>query len=179
MSRSQVRTRIYEGQQLVAAAKKYDRIVQHGVQLRSSVAMREGIQLLARRHYRRYLPRASLYLQMASECRQDDRAKRHPPTSIGRCGRDRPRSVSSRLKYVHYNWHWHWDYGNGDIGNQGIHETDLMLWGLGVGLPDEAMAMGGKFLWDDDKETPETMTALLKWKKENIMGEIARPPVEQ
>jgi predicted dehydrogenase len=61
---------------------------------------------------------------------------------------------------VHYNWHWHWDYGNGDVGNQGIHETDMCMWGLGVGLPTRVTSMGGKFLWDDDKETPETLTSV-------------------
>ena len=47
--------------------------------------------------------------------------------------RARRRSGRSPGAYVHYNWHWHWDYGNGDVGNQGIHETDMCMWGLGVG----------------------------------------------
>jgi predicted dehydrogenase len=69
------------------------------------------------------------------------------------------RQFTRRL--VHYNWHWHWDYGNGDVGNQGIHETDMCLWGLGVDtLPSKITAMGGKFLWDDDKETPEVLTTV-------------------
>lgn len=51
---------------------------------------------------------------------------------------------------VHYNWHWHWNYGNGDVGNQGIHQTDLCMWGLGVDyLPERITSMGGKFLWDE------------------------------
>jgi len=54
--------------------------------------------------------------------------------------------------------HWHWEYGNGDVGNQGVHETDLCQWGLEVELPSKVVAMGGKFLWDDDKETPEVLT---------------------
>ena len=43
----------------------------------------------------------------------------------------------------HYNWHWNWDYGNGDIGNQGVHEMDVARWGLGVTLPTQVCAMGG------------------------------------
>ena len=166
---------IYEGRQLVAAAKKYNRIVQHGVQLRSSVAMREGIQLLRDGIIGDiYLGRACIFKWRPSVGkRPSEAAPAHIDWTMWQ-GPAEERDFSTR--YVHYNWHWHWDYGNGDIGNQGIHETDLMLWGLGVGLPDEVMAMGGKFLWDDDKETPETMTALLKWKKENIMGEIAVRP---
>ena len=67
---------------------------------------------------------------------------------------------------VHYNWHWHWDYGNGDVGNQGIHETDLCMWGLDVGLPTQITSMGGKFLWDDDKEVPEVLTSIYNYPDE-------------
>jgi predicted dehydrogenase len=64
-------------------------------------------------------------------------------------------------RIVHYNWHWTWNYGNGDVGNQGIHETDMCMWGLGVDkLPNRVTSMGGKFLFDDDKITPETQTSL-------------------
>lgn len=59
----------------------------------------------------------------------------------------------------HYNWHWIWDTGNGDIGNQGVHEMDMARWGLGVGLPNKVSAIGGHFMFDDDQETPNTLTA--------------------
>jgi predicted dehydrogenase len=59
----------------------------------------------------------------------------------------------------HYNWHWIWDTGNGDLGNQGVHEIDLARWGLGVGLPNKVSAIGGHFMFDDDQETPNTLTA--------------------
>ncbi|HPI72435.1 MAG TPA: gfo/Idh/MocA family oxidoreductase, partial [bacterium] len=62
--------------------------------------------------------------------------------------------------HVHYNWHWTWEFGNGDVGNQGIHETDLCMWGLDVGLPNIVTAMGGKFTFNDAKETPEVLTTL-------------------
>lgn len=68
---------------------------------------------------------------------------------------------------VHYNWHWHWNYGNGDVGNQGIHQTDLCMWGLGVDyLPERITSMGGKFLWDDCKEVPEIQTSIYHYPKE-------------
>ena len=68
---------------------------------------------------------------------------------------------------VHYNWHWNWEYGNGDVGNQGIHETDLCMWGLDVGLPTQITSMGGKFLWDDAKEVPEVLTSVYNYPEEN------------
>jgi hypothetical protein len=57
----------------------------------------------------------------------------------------------------HYNWHWFWDYGNGDFGNQGIHELDICRWGLGVTYPTKVSAMGSHFMFDDDQETPNTL----------------------
>src|SRR5438876_261937 len=59
----------------------------------------------------------------------------------------------------HYNWHWFWDYGNGDLGNQGIHEVDVARWGLGVKYPTKVSAIGGHFMFDDDQETPNTIIA--------------------
>ena len=59
-----------------------------------------------------------------------------------------------------YNWHWFWDTGNGDIGNQGVHEMDICRWGLGeYGTPRSVSSSGGKFVWTDDQETPNTQQA--------------------
>jgi Oxidoreductase family, C-terminal alpha/beta domain len=58
----------------------------------------------------------------------------------------------------HYNWHWFWDYGNGDLGNQGVHQVDAARWGLGVKYPTKVSAIGGHFMFDDDQETPNTLS---------------------
>jgi predicted dehydrogenase len=58
----------------------------------------------------------------------------------------------------HYNWHWIWDTGNGDFGNQGIHELDVARWGLGVSYPTKVSAIGGHFMFDDDQETPNVLS---------------------
>ena len=76
-------------------------------------------------------------------------------------------------RHVHYNWHWTWDFGNGEIGNQGIHELDMLQWGLGVTLPDQVVSSGGRYIWDDHRETPEMLTTLLQFKKERKMAEVA------
>jgi predicted dehydrogenase len=59
----------------------------------------------------------------------------------------------------HYNWHWIWDTGNGEVGNQAIHEIDIARWGLGVKFPVLVSATGGHFMFDDDQETPNIMNA--------------------
>jgi predicted dehydrogenase len=67
-----------------------------------------------------------------------------------------PKREFTRNRF-HYNWHWFWDYGNGDFGNQGIHELDIARWGLGVKYPTKVSAMGGHYMFDDDQETPNTL----------------------
>jgi predicted dehydrogenase len=166
---------VWEGQQLVAAAKKYKRIVQHGVQLRSSKSIQEAIQ-----HLRDglignvYMARGTVY-----KWRPDIGNKGNSAVPAGLDwnmwqGPAKPKEFSEN--YVHYNWHWFWDYGNGDIGNQGIHETDLAMWGLDVGLPEEITSAGGKYLWNDCKETPELLTSTYNYPKEKKIIEFEVRP---
>ncbi len=151
---------LFEGRKMVEAAKKYGRIVQHGVQLRSSEAVREAVDHLRNGLIGQvYLARGLVFRNRPSigHAKDPDVAPKELNWDIWQ-GPVKERAFSTRL--VHYNWHWHWDYGNGDVGNQGVHETDMCLWGLGLEtLPTEIVAMGGKFLWDDDKETPEVLSS--------------------
>lgn len=165
---------VFEGRKTIEAAKRYERVVQHGVQLRSNPAIREAVQ-----HLRDgligevYMARALVYRWRPSVGnRPDGAAPSHLNWDLWQ-GPATEREFSTR--YVHYDWHWHWDYGNGDIGNQGVHETDMAAWGLDVGLPTEVTAMGGKFLWDDDKETPEQVSSLLKFSDNKMMQVEVRP----
>jgi len=157
---------IWEGRKMVEAANKYDRIVQHGVQLRSSPAVNEAIQLLRDGYIGRvYMARGLVFRWRPSI---GDQGTSPVPEGIDYdlwTGPAQKRPFTRNL--VHYNWHWHWDYGNGDVGNQGIHETDLCMWGLDVGLPTKITSMGGKFLWDDAKEVPEVLTSVYKYPEEN------------
>ncbi len=151
---------IFEGRKLVEAAHKYNRIVQHGVQLRSSEAVQEAVQHLRKGTIGNvYMSRGLVF-----RWRPSIGKKGTEPVPEGLdynmwTGPAQMEPFSRRI--VHYNWHWTWNYGNGDVGNQGIHETDLCMWGLGVEtLPAKITAMGGKFLFDDDKITPEVLTTL-------------------
>ncbi|MDR2497905.1 MAG: Gfo/Idh/MocA family oxidoreductase [Tannerellaceae bacterium] len=156
---------VFEGQKLIEAAYKYNRIVQHGVQLRSSEAIREAIKLLREGVIGRvYMARGLVYRWRPDIGNQGISAIPDGLDYDLWCG-PAPMAPFTR-NLVHYNWHWHWNYGNGDVGNQGIHETDLCQWGLGVGLPERITSMGGKFLWDDCKEVPEVQTSIYHYPKE-------------
>jgi Oxidoreductase family, NAD-binding Rossmann fold/Oxidoreductase family, C-terminal alpha/beta domain len=72
-----------------------------------------------------------------------------------------------------YNWHWFWDTGNGDIGNQGVHEMGICRWGLGdPEWPTTAYGQGGKYAYDDDQETPNTLLAGFGYGGREIVFEV-------
>lgn len=156
---------IFEGRKLVEAATKYNRIVQHGVQLRSSVAIQEAIKHLRDGLIGKvYMARGTVY-----KWRPDigNLGKSPVPEGLNWDLWQGPAQAREFSKnYVHYNWHWFWEYGNGDVGNQGIHETDLCMWGLDVGLPETITAAGGKYLWNDCKETPEVLSTTYNYPKQ-------------
>ncbi|MGA1030344.1 MAG: Gfo/Idh/MocA family protein [Flavobacteriaceae bacterium] len=156
---------IYEGRKMVEAAQKYDRIVQHGVQLRSSPAINEAIDLIRNGYIGNVYMARGLVFRWRGDI--GDKGFSAVPDGLDYdlwTGPAPKRPFTRNL--VHYNWHWHWDYGNGDVGNQGIHETDLCMWGLDVGLPTKITSMGGKFLWDDCKEVPEVLTSVYHYPEE-------------
>jgi len=156
---------VFEGRKLIEAAYKYNRIVQHGVQLRSSEAIREAIKLLRDGIIGRVYMARGLVFRWRPDI--GNKGTSRIPEGLDYdlwCG-PAPMVPFTR-NLVHYNWHWHWNYGNGDVGNQGIHETDLCMWGLNVGLPERITSMGGKFLWDDCKEVPEIQTSIYHYPKE-------------
>jgi len=168
---------VFEGRKMVEAAGKYNRIVQHGVQLRSSEAVREAVDhLRAGLIGKVYMARGLVFRQRPSigHAKDPDTAPKTLDWDIWQ-GPARERAFSKRI--VHYNWHWHWEYGNGDVGNQGVHETDMCLWGLGLDtLPGSVVAMGGKFLWDDDKETPDVLSSTYLFPEQNKMIEFEVRP---
>src|SRR2546428_2902096 len=147
---------IFESQQMVAAARKYNRMVQVGSQSRSLPHKRRAIELLGQGVIGQiYHARALCFRRRFSIG--------HSPDEPVPAGLDWDLFLGpaqwkpySKNKFA-YNWHWIWDTGNGDIGNQGVHEMDIALWGLGrTGWPVSVSSTGGKFVWKDDQETPNT-----------------------
>lgn len=147
----------WEGKQLVEATNKYNRIVQHGTQSRSGKGVVEGIKQINDGLI------GDVYLARGLCYKWRDTIG-HAPASAVPPGVNydlwtgpAPMKPFTRNRF-HYNWHWIWDTGNGDIGNQGVHEMDKARWGLGVKYPTKVSAIGGHFMFDDDQETPNTLT---------------------
>ncbi len=153
---------MFEAKQIVAARKKYNRLVQHGTNSRSGVAVQEAVkQMHAGLIGDVYLARGLCFKwrnTIGHAPVEPVPAGVHYDLWLG------PAPVRPFTKNrFHYNWHWFWDYGNGDMGNQGIHEMDNARWGLGVTYPTKVTAIGGHFMFDDDQETPNTLTALYEF----------------
>jgi predicted dehydrogenase len=166
---------IFEGRKMVEAAAKYNRIVQHGVQLRSSVAVQEAIKHL----HDGLIGNVYMARGLCYRWRADIGDKGTEPVPEGLdydlwTGPAAKQPFSRNI--VHYNWHWTWNYGNGDVGNQGVHETDLCMWGLNVGLPEQITAAGGKFLFNDAKITPEVLASTYYYPKEKKIIEFEVRP---
>ena len=164
---------MFEARQIVAAAKKYNRLVQHGTNSRSGGAraaighLREGLIGDV------YMARGLCFKwrdTIGHKPAEPVPAGVHYDLWLGPA----PQREFTRNRF-HYNWHWNWDYGNGDLGNQGIHQVDVCRWGLGVTYPTKVSATGGHFMFDDDQETPNTLIASYEFNKggKKVMMEFA------
>jgi predicted dehydrogenase len=168
---------IHEGRILVETARRYNRICQAGTQSRSSTGMRAAMDFLHAGklgHIR--LARGLCYKLRGSI------GKVKEPTPIPRtvdynlwCG---PAPMKPLMREsLHYDWHWQWDYGNGDIGNQGIHEMDKARWGLGKNeLPKAVFSFGGRFAYVDDGETANTQVAVYDFGDCQLLFEVRGLP---
>jgi predicted dehydrogenase len=149
---------VYEGQKLVEAAKKYKVLVQDGAEQRSNPCAQSMAKFLHEGGL------GEVYLAKGLCYKWRNTIGRFPDGEVPE-GVDydlwlgpAPKRPFNKNRF-HYNWHWNWDYGNGDMGNQGVHELDIARWGLGVTLPTKISAMGGHFMFDDAQETPNALMA--------------------
>lgn len=149
-----------ESQKIVNAARKNDVLVQGGFQNRSDSGLLTFFENL----------RAGKYGQVLAVHGTCHRQR----ASIGKL--EKPLVIPKQINFdlwlgpaadepimrpsLHYDWHWDFNTGNGDVGNQGPHEWDMMNWALGdpVNLPSEMIAAGNRFGWRDAGNTPNVMT---------------------
>ena len=149
---------VWEGRKIVEAARKHNKIVQTGTQSRSSFAIREAVKWVRAGNLgKMLLARGTCYKRRASIGKVTTPLR--IPDSIDAdlwCGPAPKRSTIMRSR-LHYDWHWDFETGNGDLGNQGIHQMDIARWFLGEnGLSPRVLSIGGRLGYDDDGNTPNT-----------------------
>ncbi len=149
---------IFEGRKMVEAARKYNRIVQVGSQGRSAPSVRKAIELMQQGAIGEvFMARALCFKRRDSiGFKQVEPVPPHLHFDLW-LGPAPQQPYNGN--FVHYNWHWFWDFGNGDIGNQGVHQMDTARWGLGKGYPVKVSSMGGRYGYKDQGQTPNTQTA--------------------
>jgi predicted dehydrogenase len=163
---------IHEGRIAVETARKHQRIVQHGTQGRSSdenagavefIRSGQAGKLLVSRGLC-YKPRGSIGFKLPET----------PPAQLDfniwlGPAPDQPYHTN----LVHYNWHWFWDTGNGDIGNQGVHQMDIARWGIpGATLPKSVISLGGRFGYVDQGQTANTQVTVFDYGDTQLIFEV-------
>ncbi len=161
-----------EGRRCVEAARKYNRIVQHGTQQRSSAGKANEIAAVQSGKYGKLLvskgycckPRWSI----------GNKPTATPPAELDFNIWLGPAAEQPYHKnLVHYNWHWFWEFGNGDIGNQGIHELDVARWAIkGATLPTKVWSLGGRFAEGDQGQTPNMQMAVFEYPDALLLFEV-------
>jgi predicted dehydrogenase len=168
---------VWEGRQLVEAARNSNSIVQAGTQSRSSRGITDAIAWLREGHIGKILRARGLCYK--------------PRPSIGKVTEPQPipASVDYDLwcgpapkeplmrKRLHYDWHWVWPTGNGDLGNQGIHQMDLARWVLGeTALSPRVWSVGGRLGYSDDGTTPNTQIVFHDYPAAPLIFEVRGLP---
>jgi len=145
----------HEAEMIVAATRRHGRLVQMGNQRRTW--MRDAIAALHGGAIGRVR-----YGRASYSGRRGRLVPHTPPPGFdldlwqGPVPDDPDRDPAT---LVHYDWHWVWHWGNGELGNNGVHYLDILRWGLQVEYPRRVTYTGGRYWYDDFQETPDTATA--------------------
>ncbi|MCF7785132.1 MAG: Gfo/Idh/MocA family oxidoreductase [Prosthecobacter sp.] len=174
----------HEAEMIVAASKKYDRLVQMGNQRRTW--MKEAIEAL---HGGAIGPvrfgRGFYYNTRKSVATNEKPAS--PDIDYDLWQGPVPDDAKHDFKSMaHYDWHWFWHWGNGELGNNGIHSLDILRWGLKGDYPLRTTYNGGRYFYDDAQETPDTGTAVYdfghagcEWVQSSCHARAAEKPLAE
>src|SRR5215210_1072282 len=146
----------HEAEMIVAASKKYGRLVQMGNQRRTW--MKDAIAALHAGAIGEVRFARAFYYNARAAIGQG--AQKAPPEiDLDLWQGPVPNEGGREIKpFVHYDWHWLWHWGNGEMGNNGIHTLDVLRWGLQVEYPQRVTYNGGRYWFEDRQQTPDTGT---------------------
>jgi predicted dehydrogenase len=161
---------IIEGRRMVEAARKYNCVVQAGMQRRSAAHFASAREFVRSGK----LGKVPFVQTWIAGHRKSIGHKEDGPVPLGvdyslwlGPAPERPFNPNR----FHYNWHWNWDYGSGEIGNNGIHVLDIARFLLDLDAPLRITSGGGKYFYDDDQQTPDTMVTTFDFPGTNVTWE--------
>jgi predicted dehydrogenase len=163
---------LFEGRKLVEAAKKYNRIVQHGTQNRSLRKWSDlAKEVASGKNGKLEVALGTCHKRRGSIGFKDTKS---PPNELDFDVWTGPAAKEDfHDNLVHYNWHWFWNYGNGDIGNQGVHQMDIARWMIpGAVWPKSLICFGGRFGYKDQAETANTQLAIFDYGESLLVFDV-------
>jgi predicted dehydrogenase len=148
-----------EGELMIAAARSASRVVQVGTQRRSGGLYRDAIDKIRGGVIGTPLHAKSWYRTVRESIGRGNET--NPPAWLDYNLWQGPAPEKPfRDNVIHYNWHFFWHWGNGELGNNGVHTVDICRWALGVDFPTRVTCAGSRLRYDDDQQTPDTTTAV-------------------
>jgi predicted dehydrogenase len=163
---------VHEGRVAVEAARRYGRVVQHGTQSRSSNEWANLAELTKAGKYGKLLVSRALCYKPRGTIGFKPNTAPPPQVDFNLWTGPAPEQPF-HANLVHYNWHWFWDFGNGDIGNQGVHQMDLARWMIpGATLPTSVLSLGGRFGYSDQGQTPNTQISVMDFGGTQLIFEV-------
>ncbi len=170
---------VLEGRRVVQAARKHGRMVQTGTQSRSNPGMRQAMEFIHQGGIGDVqISRGLCYKRRDSI---GPRGNYEVPKEVDYDLWSGPAQILPLTrKRFHYDWHWQWEYGNGDLGNQGIHQMDLCRWALGEDrLSDRVWSFGGRLGYSDAGETANTQVVVHDYGQRKLIFEVRGLPTKE
>jgi predicted dehydrogenase len=170
---------IWEGRQIVAAAAKYNRIVQTGTQIRSGAGLQEAVAWVRAGNLGKITASRGFCYKRRDSIGHVAGPQPVPATINYDLWSGPAPMVPLTRKRLHYDWHWVHLTGNGDVGNQGIHQMDVARWFLGEkGLPLRTLSIGGRLGYVDDGNTPNTQVVIHEYASAPLIFEVRGLPAK-
>lgn len=164
---------VWEGRQLVEISRQTNKLCQAGTQIRSNPGIRQAIEYLRTGQLGQVRVARGLCYKTRNSIGSSNGPQAVPATCNYNLWCGPASNAAPRRRQFHYDWHWFWEYGNGDLGNQGIHQMDVARWGLNKNqLSNSILSLGGRFGYTDDGETANTQISFFDYGDSQLIFEV-------
>jgi predicted dehydrogenase len=169
---------VWEGRQLARAAANSPLVAQHGSQKRSSRALADAVEYVRAGNLGKLKVSRGFCYKRRKSIGWVDSPQPIPPSVDYNLWTGPAEMGPLMRESLHYDWHWVWNTGNGDLGNQGIHEVDIARWFLGdPAMPERVLSVGGRFGYVDNGETANTQAIMFDYGEAPLLFEVRGLPI--